>query len=172
MNFKNVLSASLLFIIVISNKATAVDFTLGGGIPFLVVPEVSLASEDEKQRWFINYKMGLDDGFSFGVEHGLGLDNKHAVGVLVGALGVKNNDDVCKDEKSDDIAENLGNAISCGLLIIFSEETTNGLGLSYSYNFNGLNQSGMRLRFELGYGEGSTSHEKRIDGGFVISYQF
>jgi len=169
---KNILSVSMFFLGLVANNAYSADFTLGVGAPFFVVPEVSIASEDEKKRWFVNYKMGLDDGFSLGYEQGIDSDSNHALGAFIGALGVQDKNSACPNEKSGDLAENLGSAIGCTLLIVFDEETTNGLGLSYSYNFNGLNQSGMRLRFELGYGEGSISHEKRVDGGFVVSYQF
>ena len=123
-------------------------------------------------KWFVNYKMGLDDGFSFGYEQGIDADSNHALGAFIGALGVQDKNNACPKEQSEDLVENLGSALGCSLLIIFDAETTNGLGLSYSYNYNGLNQSGMRIRFELGYGEGSISNEKRVDGGIVISYQF
>ena len=55
---------------------------------------------------------------------------------------------------------------------MFDTETTNGVGVSYSYLFSGLNEGGWRVRFELGYGEGSNSNEKRADGGVSISYEF
>lgn len=172
MKNKSILSAGLLFLSLATNHASAVDFSIGGGWPFLVVPEVSIASDDTTQRGYINYKMGLDDGFALGFEQGLDQENHHAIGAFVGALGVQDKNTACPEEQSDDLVESLGSVFGCSLLIIFDEETTNGLGLSYSYNANGLNNAGLRIRFELGYGEGSSSHEKRVDGGFVISYQF
>lgn len=162
---------SMLFLgsLSLPNKASAVDFTIGGGLPFLVIPEISIASENNEQRWFANYKMGLDDGFSFGFEQGIDIENKHALGIFIGALGVKDDNRPClqRTDKNDPLKE-----LGCAIFSVFDEETTNGLGLSYSYNFSGLNHSGMRIRFELGYGEGADSQEKRVDGGFSFSYQF
>lgn len=174
MKNRNVLWASVLLLssLSLSSQANTVDFTIGGGLPFFVVPEFSFASDDEKKRYFVNYKMGLDDGFSFGFEQGMDSKNKHALGVFVGALGVRDADMPCSYVKSDDAVENFGKALACSFAKIYDEETTNGVGLSYSYNFKGLNHSGMRIRFELGYGEGSNSHKKRVDGGVVVSYQF
>ena len=47
---------------------------------FFVVPELSFASEDAEQGWFINFKLGLDNCLPAGFEHALGNDKKHAVG--------------------------------------------------------------------------------------------
>ena len=174
MKYKSVIffGAILFGSLSVSNQAKSADFSLGGGLPYFVIPEVSFAANNGEKRWFANYKIGLDDGFSVGFEQGFGVDNKHALGIFVGALGVQDDERPCRYEESNDLAENFGSALGCAIAEAFDEETTNGVGLSYSYNFQGLNHSGMRLRFELGYGEGSNSHEKRFDGGVVISYQF
>jgi hypothetical protein len=154
------------------NQAEEVSFSIGGGYPFFVVPEVSLASNEGEQRWFANYKMGLDDGFSIGFEQGID-DNKHAVGVVAGALGVQDNNRSCSNNDLDEnIGSEVGNQIGCAIAKAFNDKTTNGVGLSYSYNFNGLNNVGMRIRVEFGYGKASDSNEKRTDGGITISYQF
>jgi hypothetical protein len=155
------------------SQAKGVDFSIGGGYPFFVVPEVSFASSAGDQRWFANYKIGLDDGFSVGFDQGVGADNKHVIGGVIGALGTRDDKRPCGNGDSvEDIGSVIGNAIGCAFSKAFDEETTNGIGLSYSYHFNGLNNVGMRIRFELGYGEAADSNEKRADGGVIISYQF
>lgn len=159
--------ASLLTLCTFSVSANDVSFSIGGGYPYFVIPEVSLSTNAGTQRWYANYKIGFDDGFSVGFEHALTTDKKHALGLVIGALGVQEDDDECGGTE-----DSLGNIIGCGFIEIFDDETTNGLGLSYSYLFSGLNESGWRVRFDLGYGEGSYSNEKRADGGVSVSYQF
>ena len=57
-------------------------FLLGGGYPYLVIPEVSLSANDDTQRWYANYKLGLDDGFSAGFEQAVSDNKKHALARL------------------------------------------------------------------------------------------
>jgi hypothetical protein len=181
LKYKTILSSMVISIIPLTAQANEINFSIGGGYPFFVVPEVSLSSDDNQQRWYANYKMGLDDGFSIGFEQAIDNTNKHAIGILAGAIGAREDKTPCPntdkenntDTTPDDVfVEAIGSAIGCSLGKIFDEETTNGLALSYSYNFNGLNNSGMRLRVELGYGEGHHSKEKRVDGGIALSYHF
>ena len=148
-------------------KANDIDLTTGSGYPFLLIAEASIATGDRQQRWFGNYKIGFDDGFSLGFEQGLGAENKHAIGLFVGALGVSDPDS-CSNEDDEFAVVSLG----CIIEEIYDDETTNGVGVSYSYNFNGLNNRGARIRFELGYGEGVDSGEERSDGGIIVSFQF
>ncbi|WKE66328.1 hypothetical protein PVT67_03495 [Gallaecimonas kandeliae] len=155
-----------------AGKAAEFHFSIGGGFPYLAVPEVSLANGDS-QRWYANYKLGVDDGFSLGFEQGLGEDDHHALGLFAGAVGIRHNDpDICKEPSSGDLGQDLGNALSCAYASGFSWETVNGVGLSYSYNRHGLNQRGFRIRFEFGYGEGHRSHNKKAAGNLMFSYQF
>jgi len=108
-----------------------------------------------------------------GFEQAISDNNKHAIGLLVGALGNREVDTQCDEsQNSDELTAAFANAIGCALAEAFDEETTNGIGLSYSYNFSGLNQDGWRLRFELGYGEASSDDNKRVDGGINLSYEF
>jgi len=158
--------------------ATGIDFTLATGFPFVAVVEGSMPSDNNNRRWFANYKVGLDDGFSVGVEQVVGQGNTHAVGVVVGALGMHSNKRDCQQssETSGDLTTDLVDGVLgqvfCAIGNAFSDETTNGLGLSYSYHFNGLNNAGWRIRLEGGYGKGSRSDKKRGDGSVMISYQF
>jgi len=160
------------------SKASALDFTLGAGYPYVLIPEISIASSDKSQRWFANYKVGLDDGFSLGVEQALSANKKHSFGVLIGAVGARNTHNTCSytDDNNGDIAEEIGSAIDqalgCALAGIFDNRTTNGVGISYHYNFNGLNKDGWKLNLELGYGKVSGVDNKRADGGISVSYQF
>ena len=142
-------------------KAQDVTFTIGGGVPFFVVPEVSYAVADSQQRWFAQYKAGFEDGFAVGFEQGVG-NNKHAIGFLVGAIGISDGDEPCTPSSS----------LVCAFSGLFEFEITNGAGLSYSYYYDGLDNPGWRLRFEAGYGEGNKSGVKQAGGGFTVSYQF
>jgi hypothetical protein len=163
--FRKTPTALLLLALSTTTAANGIDFSLGGGYPFIAVPEVSMANADQTQRWHFNYKIGLDDGFTIGFEQALSADKKHAMGLIVGALGVNEDEDRCADTESD---------LSCLVSKIFllDEETTNGVGLSYGYYFSGLNNVGWNVKFEVGYGEGSESHQKRSDASIRIAYQF
>ncbi|REL32171.1 hypothetical protein [Thalassotalea euphylliae] len=157
----------------VTSHAEDIDFSLGTGYPYLVIPEVSYSASGGQQRLYANYKLGLDDGFAIGFEHGLDSANQHAIGLLVGAIGAQDDKRPCPNNDDENgIAEGLASVIACSIVEIFDHETTNGIGLSYSYNHHGLNNSGFRIRFEAGYGEGVDSKEKRFDGAVVLSYQF
>ncbi len=148
------------------NKAEGIDFSIGGGYPFLLVPEVSFVIGEGEQRLFVNQKVGLvDEGFSLGFEQSIGSSDKNTVGVLIGALGIQKDNRPCE-------VDDFGELFGCIIGEVFDFETTVGIGASYSHSFSGINKRGWRVRFELGYGEGSNSNEKRVDGGIIISYQF
>ena len=137
------------------NSAFGVDFSIGGGWPFLVVPEISGSPLNSDSRLFTNIKIGQDNGFSAGFERSIGKSKRHALGFVVGSIGIQNDDRKC----------------GC-FRLLKDRETTEGYGLTYSYNFSGLNEKGIRLRLEAGQGEGSESKEKRNDGSVILSYQF
>jgi hypothetical protein len=44
-----------------------VSFTLGTGFAYVGSLEASMPAFEGKQRWFANYKIGVDDGFSLGL---------------------------------------------------------------------------------------------------------
>ena len=155
--------ASLLFLLTLPTEAKDIDFSLGGGYPFIVIPEVSMANKDKTQRWHANYKAGLDDGFSLGLEQSMSHNNKHSIGIVVGAVGIRKESDRCVGQ---------GINLDCILFDIFDEETINGLGLAYGYYFNRLNSTGWSIKVETGYGEGKESHEKHTSASLRISYQF
>lgn len=143
--------------------ANEFSFSIGAGYPFIVVPEVALSSADNTQRWHINYKAGLDDGFSLGYEQAVFSSRYHALGAVVGAIGIREDDTPCDTEQS---------SVSCIVSNIFDEETINGAAFTYGYYFSGLNSSGWHVKFEAGYGEGSQSKEKRASASIRFSYQF
>lgn len=101
----------------------------------------------------------------------LAIIKKHAFGVLVGAIGARDTDQEC-ESSTNDVATDFANTLGCVIGGIFDEETTNGIGLTYSYNFNELNSAGFRLELDVGYGKASDSNEKRADGGISVSYEF
>lgn len=142
-------ASSLIF----STASLAVDFSTGVGYPFVGVPTVSIS--DDNVRYYANYKLGLDDGFSVGAEW---LNGKHAFGAFAGAIGAR------------DVEACNENVILC--ISIFDNETTNGLGLSYEYHFSESPKSGWGIRFEAGYGKESYFNEKRVDGNVQITYHF
>ena len=73
-----------------SAKANDFSFSVGSGYPYFATLEGSMATSDKSQRWFANYKMALDDGFSAGFEQGYGNGNggfEHAVSPIPSRLG-------------------------------------------------------------------------------------
>lgn len=143
--------------------ANDVNFSLGAGYPYFVVPEVSWSNTDN-QRWYAKYNLGLDDGFSVGFEYALDPNQQHSIGLLAGAVGVRDIDDCDKDDGLSGLA--------CALGSIFDEHSIQGAALSYSYSANGLNQPGWRFRLEAGYGRVSADDNNYAGGNATISYQF
>lgn len=172
MKIKSYFLSGIITLCAFSSHANDVNFSIGGGYPYFVIPEVSLSANEGTQRWYANYKLGLNDGFSLGFEHALTANKKHALGLVIGAIGIRDDERECVKTDDDSISGELGNIIGCAITDAFDYETTNGAGVSYSYLFRGLNEGGWRVRFELGYGEGSDSNEKRADGGISVSYEF
>ncbi len=162
-NFKRTLLCGLLLLFATPTLANDLNFSLGGGYPFVAVPEVSIINTEQHSRWHVNYKVGLDDGFSLGFEQAISENNKHAVGVFLGAIGVHEEDSPCSDQAQ---------AIDCLIGNLFDEEVTNGLGLSYAYYFSAINNDGWHVKLEAGYGEGQKSETRRNDASIRISYQF
>jgi len=145
------------------------SFSMGTGFPYFGSAEVSMAAGGGDQRWFGHYKVGIDDdGFALGFEQALDNEKKHALGVMFGAIGLKNNDSDCH---SGDEEPNIG-ALGCFLGAAFDWETVNGVGASYGYYFNGLNEAGWRVRLEAGYGKGSETDINYTSGNMIVSYQF
>ncbi|USE71187.1 MULTISPECIES: hypothetical protein [Pseudoalteromonas] len=148
-----------------ASVANSVDFSAGTGYPFFGQIELSLPQADSNSRWYGNYLLGLDDGFSVGYEKAVSENNKHALGVVLGALGARDAGPVCKEEGTVcDIFEPL--------IDLFDSETTNGIGVSYSYYFTSINQPGWRVKLVAGYGESDRHNVERADGSLIFSYQF
>ncbi|MCH1923627.1 hypothetical protein L9G74_04675 [Shewanella sp. C32] len=162
--------------------AEGTHYTVTGGIPYFVIPEISY-SPNAEQRWFANYKLGLDDGFSAGFEQAVSDNNRHALGIFGGALGVRRSHVVrCNNESQNGEQENIGDAfdeLGCTLAVevletIYNNRTVNGVGLSYSYNRHGLSERGLRVRLEFGYGriEDANFDKNGVTGGIAVGYQF
>lgn len=139
-------------------KGPDVQFSLGTGYPFFIIPQVSLLDEDKK--YYLNYKIGLDDGFTVGVDW---LNGHHSYGVFAGAIGARDAEVECNP---DSFSCNLSN------FFIFDDKTTQGIGLAYEYRFNGQAHKGWAVRFEAGYGEESRTDERRADGNIQVLYHF
>ncbi len=162
-NSKMPLLCSLLLLFTAPTLAKDLNFSMGGGYPFIAVPEVSITNTEQSSRLHLNYKAGLDDGFSLGFEQAISKNNKHAVGVFIGAIGIHEENSPCSAQAQ---------AVDCLIDRLFDEEVTNGLGLSYGYYFGAINNQGWHLKLEAGYGEGQKSKVKRSDASIRISYQF
>ncbi|WP_417761565.1 hypothetical protein [Shewanella sp.] len=158
--------------------AEGTHFSVTGGVPYVFIPEVSY-SPNAEQRWFAHYKLGLDDGFSAGFEQAASANNRHALGIFGGALGVKSGHRyVCEEGNSSgepaDFDDELCSALARPFAEAFDHHTVNGVGLSYSYNRHGLSERGLRVRVEFGYGriEDADFDKDGFTGGFSVGYQF
>ena len=136
------------------------------GVPFYLTPEVSYQSQVSEVRYYANLKLGLDSGGAVGFETPFSANKKHALGAFIGSVGIRDDDNDCPDD--DDVIA----ALACSLGNIFDYERVDGIGVSYSYNFNKLNNRGWYTRFELGYGKGEESNRNLTSGSFFIGYQF
>lgn len=133
----------------LSNKVS-----LGAGSEFYFVPEASLAL-NSKSAIFYNYKLGLTSGHSIGYRWN--LTNQHTFSTFYGAVG---------SEASDCNASD--NEISCAVRNVLARDIVNGLGIHYSYYFNGVESSGLSLRYEAGY----ANEQNKFHHGAYIFYQF
>lgn len=159
----------LLAVMVISSKisfANDLRYSIGGGFPYVLSAEVAYVTNTGKRRWYGNYKAIFESGFSLGVESAVGPDNRHALGVYLGAVGLKKGDG-CGNEEIDDLLT----AVVCASVDIFDWETLHGIGATYSYSFNTLSQSGWKVGAGLGYGW-SSREINGVTGQLGFSYQF
>jgi len=160
---------NLLLILVLgvsfSTNASDVKFSVGTGYPFVGILEVSVPAMNDDQRLFANFKAGLDYGFSVGFEQQL-PGNHQTMGFTLGAIGSRDATN-CSDTTDTGTGEFI-----CTLFEPLDSETTNGLGINYSYYFSGVHNSGFKIRIEGGYGQSSRANVNRFDGGIILSYQF
>ena len=180
MRYKNLLILALFSCLSYTTQATQDDwnFTLGSGYPYFATVGTNYELDDSSNI-FVNYKIGLDDGFSVGYEKAL-KDPRQSVGGYIGAVGIK--DDKCDSidttaiDESNDLAviisEPLSQTLGCALSIAFGNETTQGVAVFYGYSFNGLNQPGWKLRLEAGYGENKNREDNVGHLNFSARYQF
>ncbi|GAA0299917.1 hypothetical protein GCM10009128_18630 [Psychrosphaera haliotis] len=177
---KNLLTLALFSSLSYTAQAKQNDwnFTLGSGYPYFATVGTNYELDDSSNI-FVNYKIGLDDGFSIGYEKALENPN-HSVGGYIGAVGIKDNKceniDTTANNNNDDFGTIIGvafsDALGCALSAVFGDETTQGAALFYGYSFNGLNQSGWKLRFEAGYGENKNREDNVGHLNFSARYQF
>lgn len=158
----------LAFLVLFTGTAHAdkkLDFSLGAGFPFAIA-ELSYIPDESDYRYYMNVKYSIESGAAIGVEHTILDDRKHAIGGLIGTIGL------AKGNGCDEEPSSIGEAIGCGIVTAFDWEVINGIGVTYSYNFTGLQNNGWHIRFEGGYGKGSESTEKKWSSDILISYQF
>ena len=149
-----------LFMIMLSSanantKDGELQYSIGTGYPYVLIPQV--AFKDGEMSFFLNYKVGLDDGFTAGINlH----DEHHLYGVFIGAVGARKSERRCESD--------------CPILDfrLSEQESTQGLGLSYEYRFTPNAASSWALRAEVGYGKESFNNDKRADANLQILYHF
>jgi hypothetical protein len=169
MEFKKVTLAIVLFITFHHSisQAEGFSFSLGTGYPYLLVPEVSFNPEKSEIRWFANFKLGLGgEAISLGIEKTFSEDNRHSIGFLIGGIGQSDDETPCTQIYEGQCL------LAGGLSFDFDLENTNGFAAMYTYNSEGLNNSGWRYSIIFGYGEGENSGESKAGGSVNISYQF
>lgn len=153
-----------------SNVSLAQDdwsFSLSSGLPFFVTPEVSYQPQGSEFRYYANFKGGLDEGGAIGFETAFSNNKKHAYGAFIGSVGVRNGEDDCDPDETNPIA-----SIFCTFGEAFDWERVDGLGVSYSYNFNGFAEAGWFTRLEAGYGKGAESERSLASGSVSFGYRF
>ena len=139
-------------------NVTADTFSAGGGWPFILAPTITL-KQGNNIEYYANYKLGLDDGFTAGVQW---AEGHHVWGGFVGAVGARKTDLPCGSDPANCPAFHI---------VITDRKTTQGLGLSYEYRFFGVKE-GWALRLEAGYGKASGTDAKRMDGNLQVVYHF
>ncbi|MEP1447640.1 MAG: hypothetical protein ABJK37_16155 [Paraglaciecola sp.] len=149
----------------ISRAEESYDFTLGTGFPFVFTPELSITTQDNSYRYYLNGKVGVANGASLGFEHSVSENRRHAIGAFAGTVGLYEGES-CPE--SDSVAQGL----ACSIAKALDWEAIDGIGVSYSYNFQNMQGKGWKLRFEAGYGNGRNSGEKSSAGNVFIGYQF
>lgn len=156
-----------------STLAADVNFSIGAGMPYFLIPEVSMPTDDKTQRLYANYKIGLDDGFSVGFEKAVSDNRKHSFGALLGALGVRDTNVPCESTSNQSSSIFIDvDALGCALDQIFDDKTVNGLGITYGYSFNGLNSRGFRLVIGVGYGKRNDIDKNGAAGSISLNFEF
>lgn len=155
-----------------SNAEEGWKFRMSSGVPHFITPEASYYDAESGRRYYGNIKIGADNGASVGVDFPVSANQKHSMGFVLGSVGVRDGDTVCREEDPNNLGEVLGSIIGCGIAGAFDWENVNGVGVSYSYNFNKFGQSGWYTRFEYGYGKGQDTDRNLGAGSFFVGYEF
>ena len=152
------LRVSLIALTCFSSNSIAqdIDVSLGSGWPFFLVPTVSTKYDDVEL--YVNYKLGLDDGFTLGAQKQY---ENHVVGIFLGAVGARDAEYSCEDELTCPIIR----------LALTDAQTTQGIGMSYEYRLN-TSREGWAFRVEAGYGKESQNDTNRFDGNAQVVYHF
>lgn len=148
------------------------NFALSTGAPFFVTPEVSYQPTNSDIRYYGNIKLGLDNGGAIGFDMPVSENNKHALGLFVGSVGVRDGETECSNKNPSNLGEVLGHTIGCALADALDWERVDGIGMSYQYGFNQSGKDGWFTRVELGYGKGADSDRNLTAASILLGYQF
>lgn len=149
----------------ISFPASASDsfnFQVATGFPFVSSVEASVPLQERNGRAYLNARLSIDAGAALGYEYALDPQQQHALGAVIGSIGIRG-----KDCNQEDGFEQVG----CALTSLFRSRV-DGVGVTYSFNNSGLNQRGFRARIEAGRGEHRSSGTQQWVANLVIGYQF
>ncbi|MFT6529309.1 MAG: hypothetical protein ACJAZB_000952 [Psychrosphaera sp.] len=160
----------LLLLTLFQNQVSAKDFdlSLGFGTPYFLLTEVSTVISDD-YRAYVNFKMGLDNGVSIGLEKAV-INDSHLIGLFAGSVGTQA-PDCYENETYTDFDGALSDVVKCAFGVI-AQKTLNGVGVSYSYANNGINNSGFIIKFDLGTGTNSYTDGYQSSAGIALMYSF
>ncbi|MBD1581227.1 hypothetical protein [Pseudoalteromonas sp. S16_S37] len=156
-----------------NSQESKIGYSLGTGFPYVLNAEIGSYSEDGGMYFQVG--QSLDVGFTFGWERVISDNDKHALGLVVGAIGVKASDreSECEKDKEPSVGGVIGCAIGSAFLQTFDRKSIYGLGVSYSYSFSrAYHDKGWKMRVIAGYGEQRASKENEASASIAFRYQF
>jgi hypothetical protein len=92
------------------------------------------------------------------------------LGLFIGAVGTKSTG--CAYNNSQDFLNDFGEYIANCSLAPIRQKTLNGLGISYSYAYGGINNSGFIFKFDMGSGTNSYTDGYKSTAGITVLYSF
>ncbi|BBN82408.1 hypothetical protein PA25_23930 [Pseudoalteromonas sp. A25] len=156
-----------------NSSESTMGYSLGVGFPYVLNAEIGSYSDDG--GLYFQVGQSFDVGFTFGWERVVSDNDKHALGLVVGAVGIKasNREAECEKDKDPSIGGILGCALGSAISQAFDEKSVYGLGVSYSYSFSrAYHESGWKMRAMAGYGEQRASKENEAAASIAFRYQF
>ncbi|NOU52546.1 hypothetical protein HG263_18750 [Pseudoalteromonas sp. JBTF-M23] len=154
-------------------QQSTVGYSIGTGLPYFINAEIG--SYSPEGGMYFQVGQSLDVGFTFGWERVVSDNNKHALGLVVGAVGVKasNREIECEKDKDPSIGGAIGCAFASAFSEVFDRRSIYGLGVSYNYSFaRAYHERGWKMRVMAGYGEQRASKENEATASIAFRYQF